>query len=59
MFRTTFVFSDEIFCNFKMTIRTSTMKWSEAIIITNMWITAKFTDEILHNSQVAITSSCM
>ena len=35
------------------------VQWSEAIIGSNLWITAKLTDQILDNNKVTMESSCM
>ena len=42
-----------------MTILASRVQWSVAIIVIKLWITTKFTDKILHYSQMAMGSSCM
>ena len=56
MLCTTFVFSDEILCNFKMTIVTSTVEWSVAIVIRALWVTVTICDEIFGNIKVSILS---
>ena len=54
MFWTTFVFSDEVLCNFKMAIETSIVKWSVAIFIRALWVTVAVRDEIFGDIKVSV-----